>query len=429
MKNISVVTLGCKVNQYDTAAIINSLPSGKYRKNDNFTDPADVYIIDTCTVTHKADSEARNYINKAKRSNPDGVVIVTGCYAQVSSDELSGLDGVDYVVGNSHKFSSLVRLIRSGVPRNKPEVLISDLFSDKKRSFSTPDINYFPERTRAFLKVQDGCNYACTFCIIPKARGRSRSLEPDEILKRINNLGKHGYREVVLTGIHLASYGRDIGTDLTGLLKKIDRDNAVSRIRLSSLDPADMTDELIDVAAESEIICPSFHVSLQSGDAEILRRMRRRYKPADFLRCTDKIRERMPQASIGTDIMVGFPGETERHYLNTYEVAKKSSLTYFHVFPYSVRKNTAAAGMDNQVDSCTKKSRSKEMRELGVWKKEEFYKRFIGKSLKAIVETNSGGTTDNYIDIKFMDKTDRVGEEIPVRIVDVANQKAMAVIN
>lgn len=426
MKNISLVTLGCKVNQYDTAAIINNLPSGKYRRNSNFTDHADVYIIDTCTVTHKADSEARNYINKAKRSNPDGVVIVTGCYAQVSSDELAELSGVDYVVGNSHKFKALLKLIKTGEPQDYPHVYISNIFREKKRLFSTPDINYFPDRTRAFLKVQDGCNYACTFCIIPKARGRSRSLESGEIINRIVTLRNNGYKEVVLTGIHLASYGRDIGTDLLELLKEIERKKVINRIRLSSLDPADMSDDLIDFAAESEVVCPSFHISLQSGDKDILRRMRRRYKPDDFMRCTDRIRSSMPEASIGTDIMVGFPGETEKQFNNTYKITSESALTYFHVFPYSIRKNTVAANMEDQIHSSTKKTRSKIMRELGNKKKSDFYKTFVGQQMNAIVESNSRGTTYNYIDIKFTSQTDRVGEEVPVRILGVEGQKAIA---
>lgn len=429
MKNISVVTLGCKVNQYDTAAVINSLPAGKYRRNTNFTDSADIYIIDTCTVTHKADSEARNYVNKAKKANPEGVVIVTGCYAQVSSGELSKLDGVDYVVGNSHKFNTLIKLIRNGVVQEEPRVFVSDIFKDKKRSFATPDINYFPERTRAFLKVQDGCNYSCTFCIIPKARGRSRSLEPEEIIKRIETLTANGYREVVLTGIHLASYGRDIGMDLLSLLQEIEQRRVINRVRLSSLDPADMNDELIDFAAESEIICPSFHISLQSGDKDILRKMRRRYKPEDFVRCTDRIRKTMPDASIGTDIMVGFPGESQQQFDNSYNLAKDSELTYFHVFPYSKRKNTAASNMEDQIDSKTKKNRSKLMRELGNSKKDKFYRRFIGKKLNAIVESNAGGTTDNYIDIKLVEKVNKVGEEVEVNIIDVANQKALATLN
>lgn len=426
MKNISVVTLGCKVNQYDTAAILNNLPRSKYRRNNNFTDQADIYIIDTCTVTHKADAEARNYISKARRSNPNGVIVVTGCYAQVSPEEISQLEGVDYVVGNSHKFNSLLKIVREGRPQEEPSVFISDIFREKKRSFSTPDISYFPERTRAFLKVQDGCNYACTFCIIPRARGRSRSLEPEEITRRIRKLSENGYREIVLTGIHLASYGKDIGIDLLTLLREIDDKKLISRVRLSSLDPADLNEELISFCSDSEVICPSFHISLQSGDEDILKRMRRRYKPSDFIKWTDKIRNLMPDASIGTDLMTGFPGETDAQFQNTYDLAKNSELTYFHVFPYSPRKNTSASTMDGNVHSRIKKDRSRALRKLGDIKKNEFYKKFIGKKLMGIVESKNSGTTDNYINLKFNNSVSEIGKQVEVKILTVEKHNAIA---
>jgi len=427
MKRISVVTLGCKVNQYDTAVLLNQLPKSKYKKNTNFNDTADIYVIDTCTVTHKADSEARNYIYRAKRSNPSAVVVVTGCYAQVSPDELKELEGVDYIIGNSHKSSSLLKVIREAVPQGKPQLYISDIFKEKKKKFDTPDINYFPDRTRAFLKVQDGCNYACTFCIIPRARGRSRSLCVDDIKSRIKTLHSSGYKEIVLTGIHLASYGRDIGTDFLSLLKELDKEKIVKRIRLSSLDPADMNEEIIDTCAESEIICPSFHIALQSGDENILKRMRRRYKPKDFTYCTDYIRKKIPEASIGTDVMVGFPTENAQNFKNTYNLVNESELTYFHVFPYSVRKNTAASFMDEQVQPRTKKERSRILRELGAKKKKMFYKNFIGKELNTLVETKSRGTTDNYINVKLMPDKYNIGDEVMVRIHNVIGEQAVSI--
>ncbi|HSC34394.1 MAG TPA: radical SAM protein, partial [Thermodesulfobacteriota bacterium] len=206
MKTISVVTLGCKVNQYDTAAILNRLPGSKYARVP-FPEKADVYVIDTCTVTHRADAEARHYIHRARRANPEGVVVVTGCYAQVSADEIREMTDVDYVVGNSHKFSELLKIIREGETQSEPKLFVSDIFKEKKKDFETPGIENFPGRTRAFLKVQDGCNYACTFCIIPRARGRSRSLPVADILQRMEKLAESGYKEIVLTGVHIASYG------------------------------------------------------------------------------------------------------------------------------------------------------------------------------------------------------------------------------
>ncbi|GIW47244.1 MAG: tRNA (N(6)-L-threonylcarbamoyladenosine(37)-C(2))-methylthiotransferase MtaB [Deltaproteobacteria bacterium] len=428
MKRVSVVTLGCKVNQYDTAAILNMLPESKYRWVP-FPEEADVYVIDTCTVTHKADAEARHYIHRAKRINPNGIVIVTGCYAQVSPEEIRSVEGVDYIVGNSDKFSALIKLIREGEPQSNPKVFVSDLFKEKKRAFESPEIRCFPERTRAFLKVQDGCNYRCTFCIIPYARGFSRSLPIDEVLRRMRLLVDSGYKEIVLTGVHLASYGRDIGTSLLELLKRIEQEKIVKRVRLTSLDPADVTYDFIQFVADSETICPQFHVALQSGDRTILKKMRRRYTPERFIDCITRIREKIPEAAIGTDVMVGFPGETEKEFLNTFSLIKESELTYLHVFSYSKRKGTPAALMPDQVSPQVVKERSKILRELGIKKKIEFYRRFIGKKLPVLVERRSKGTTPNYISVRLLgDNVLSVGDEVVVEVRDVIGEEALGVL-
>lgn len=418
MKSVSVVTLGCKANQYDTAVILNRLPRTRYKRVP-FGEKADVYVIDTCTVTHKADSEARNYIYRARRANPDAVVAVTGCYAQVSPEELGGLDEVDYVIGNSHKFSSLLKIIREGRRQPKAKVFISDIFREKKKDFETPGIEDFPGRTRAYLKVQDGCNYACTFCIIPRARGRSRSLPVKEILRRMEKLAQSGYREIVLTGIHIASYGRDLGTSFYDLVREIEREKIVSRVRLTSLDPADTEPEFIEFVSGCETICPQFHIALQSGDDDVLKRMRRRYGRDKFLALTQKIKETMPDAAIGSDIMVGFPGETDEQFQNTYDVADESGLTYFHVFPYSKRKLTAAASMNGHIDPRVIKKRSRRLRDLGALKKNEFCRSFIGRTLPVLVEKDSKGTTPNYISVKLTRGRFRIGEEVNVRIDSV----------
>ncbi len=426
MKSVSIVTLGCKVNQYDTAVILNQLPKSKY-KTVPFSDKADVYVIDTCTVTHKADAEARNYIRRAKRANPDGVVVVTGCYAQVSPEELKEVKGVDYVIGNSHKFSSLLKIIREGKRQEEPKVFISDIFKEKNRGFESPDIEVVPGRTRAFLKVQDGCNYACTFCIIPRARGRSRSLDIPEILHRMEKLALSGYKEIVLTGVHIASYGRDIGSNFFELIREIEKEKIVNRVRLTSLDPADTELELIDFIAESKTICPQFHIALQSGDQDVLKRMRRRYDPERFLDLTNLIRKRIPDAAIGSDIMVGFPGETEHEFLNTYQIAKDSPLTYFHVFPYSKRKMTPAAVMPEQIHPEIVKDRSKRLRELGSNKKTSFFKQFIGRKFPVLIEKGSKGTTPNYIPVRITGGSFNIGDEVLVRISGVKNEEALGV--
>lgn len=422
MKRVSFVTLGCKVNQYDTNAVKELLPEGEFTVVP-LTGKADCCVINTCTVTHKADAEARNYIQRARRSNPNGVVIVTGCYAQVSPEELEAESAVDYVIGNSDKHA-VAELIMSGTRRKKPVVIVSDVF--KRTEFESPGIHRFADRTRAFLKVQDGCNYRCSFCIIPYARGRSRSLPVPEVITRARTLARSGYREIVLTGVHLASYGRDIGTSLSHLITELDRAAPVPRLRLSSLDPADMTDGFIDLAASTETLCHSFHVSLQSGDREVLRAMRRRYKPEDFMRCTDRIRERMPDASIGTDIMVAFPGETHEQFESSYRLLERSELTYFHVFPYSRRKGTPAAGMPDAVDPQTSKARSEAVRGLGRAKKEGFYRGYIGKTLPVLVEGRGKGTTPNYITVKIQDPGPSIGSEVDVVIRGVSNETALA---
>lgn len=424
-RRVSVITLGCKANQYDTAAMLGRLPRSRYEINKRFSDKADVYVIDTCTVTRKADAEARNFVRRAKKSNPGGVVVVTGCYAQVSAEELSSLKGVDYLVGNSHKFPSLSEIVRKGRPRKSAEVFVSDFFADKKRKFESPEIRRFPERTRAFMKIQDGCNYACSFCIIPKARGRSRSLDAPEVLRRLATLYKNGYREAVLTGIHLASYGKDAGTSLSHLLREVENcAEPLPKIRLSSLDPADTDDELISLCAESESVCKSFHISLQSGDGAVLKKMRRRYSPSRFLEITESVRRLMPDASIGTDIMVGFPGETDRQFRNTLEVASDSALTYFHVFPYSPRKNTSAYSMEDRVSEEEKKRRSAVMRELGAMKKRVFYESFIGRTLPAISETRSVCMTDNYIPVAVPSPGPPPGLNLKVSVHSVTGGRA-----
>ncbi|MGE5443124.1 MAG: tRNA (N(6)-L-threonylcarbamoyladenosine(37)-C(2))-methylthiotransferase MtaB [Ignavibacteriales bacterium] len=425
MKRISFVTLGCKVNQYDTAAILNMLSRDGYREV-LFPEEADIYVINTCTVTQKADAEARTYISRAKRINPDGVVIVTGCYAQVSPREIEKVRGIDYILGNSDKFS-LAEAIRGGKPQIQPRVVVSDIF--KLRKFDSPEIKNFPERARAFLKVQDGCNYRCTFCIIPYARGRSRTLPMIEVLRRMEMLSQSGYKEVVLTGVHLASYGRDIGTNLLKLLQEIDKAKVIKRVRLSSLDPADITDELIHFVAGSETICPQFHVALQSGDGDVLKRMRRRYTPEKFLHCTDLIREKMPDAGIGTDIMVGFPGETDEEFENSFNLVKESALTYFHVFPYSRRKGTPADTMPGQVHPKVIKERSRLLRELGSKKKEEFYRGFIRRKFPVLVERGSRGTTPNYMSVRILDGDFKIGDEVEVEIRDVRGEEALGMIN
>jgi len=425
LKRVSFVTLGCKVNQYDTNAIRNAVEGEGYVVVP-FPEEADVYVINTCTVTHRADSEARRLVGRAVRANPRAVVIVTGCYAQTSAAEVGELPGVDYVIGNADR-ARVVDVIRNGVKRAEPEVAVSDVFAERR--FQSPPVERFPDRTRAFLKVQDGCNYRCTFCIIPFARGRSRSLPAEEVVRRIHTLRRSGYREVVLTGVHLSSYGRDIGTDLYGLLAAVERARPGVSVRLSSLDPADMDPRVLELVARSEVFRPSLHIALQSGDGTVLRRMRRRYGPDQFLRSTDLARRLLPEASIGTDVIVGFPGEGEKEFENTYSLLERSAVTYFHVFPFSKRRGTPAATMDGQVEGHVIKERCRVLRELGARKKREFYGRFVGRTVPVLVERRGRGTAANYMPVVLEGgATPSPGEEVGVLITRVGDEAAVGLV-
>ena len=309
-KSVSFITYGCKVNQFDTDKIISNLP-------DNFkvvTDKSlsDFCIINTCTVTDNTDNQFFKDLKKLKRDNPQIITLVTGCLAQTSPEKLNHLENIDLVVDNANKY--LIPKVLSK-PERYHKRIISNIFDI--REFDDDFENIYENRSRAFLKVQDGCNYRCSFCIIPFARGRSRSLKEFKVIEKINRLNRLGFNEVVLTGIHLSSYGKDIGSSFEKLLNLIDKETDIPNIRLSSIDPADTSLDLIDLISSSKKICPSFHISLQSGDEEVLKNMRRRYKIEKFNELINYIRQKLPSSCIGTDVIVGFPGENNNLFNNT----------------------------------------------------------------------------------------------------------------
>ena len=328
---IAITTLGCKINQYDSAVIQNRLEEN--HSFVSFEEPADCYIINTCTVTDRADWEARQLVRRAKRLSPGAKVLVTGCYAQVNPAEVAGVPGVDYVVG-LNRMEDLLQFI--DLPKDG-DVRIA--VSDVKRERGVPVLGTraLPGHTRAFLKIQEGCNYSCTYCIIPTARGLSRSVAPREVLEQVRMLADAGYREIVLTGIHLGGYGQDLKpkVDLTGLSEMIAQSRLIPRLRLSSLDPREVPDRLLDLMASSDVICPHLHICAQAGDDEILKSMRRNYDGAYYRELLMKVRERLPDAALGSDIIVGFPGETDGAFDRSLEFFAALPLTYFHVFPYS----------------------------------------------------------------------------------------------
>ena len=304
---IAITTLGCKVNQYDSAVIQNRLE--QQHSFVSFGEPADCYIINACTVTDRADWEARQLVRRAKRLSPGAKVLVTGCYAQVNPAEVARVPGVDYVIG-LNRLDDLLRFVDLPVG-GEARVAVSDV--KRERGVAVLGTRALPGHTRAFLKIQEGCNYSCTYCIIPTARGLSRSVTPRDVLEQVRGLADAGYREIVLTGIHLGGYGQDLTpkVDLTALLEMIARSRSIPRVRLSSLDPREVPDRLLDLIASSDVVCPHLHICAQAGDDEILRQMRRNYGTAYYRELLMRVQERLPDAALGSDIIVGFPGETD----------------------------------------------------------------------------------------------------------------------
>jgi threonylcarbamoyladenosine tRNA methylthiotransferase MtaB len=418
---IAITTLGCKVNQYDSAVIQNRLEKSHFFVP--FDEPADCYIINTCTVTDRADWEARQLVRRAKRASPNAKVLVTGCYAQVNPEEVARVPGVDYVVG-LNRLDDLLRFV--DLPK---EGDVGVAVSDVKRERGVPVLGtrVLPGHTRAFLKIQEGCNYSCTYCIIPTARGLSRSVAPREILEQAGLLADAGYKEIVLTGIHLGGYGHDLTPkiDLAALLEMIVQKRSIPRVRLSSLDPREVPDRLLDLMANSEVICPHLHICAQAGDDAILRRMRRNYDSVYYRELLMKARERLPDAALGSDIIVGFPDETERAFERSLEFFAALPLTYFHVFPYSSRRGTVAASLADQVAGDVKKQRSRAMRELGARKKRDFCLRFIGRKAAVLIEDKLDGATGwqrgfsrNYLPVVVRSGGSFVNREMEVEIQD-----------
>ena len=416
---IAITTLGCKINQYDSAVIQSRL-----EENHSFVpfeEPADCYIINTCTVTDRADWEARQLVRRAKRLSPGAKVLVTGCYAQVNPAEVADVPGVDYVVG-LNRLDDLLQFV--ALPKDR-DVRIA--VSDVKRQRGVPVLGTrtLPGHTRAFLKIQEGCNYSCTYCIIPTARGLSRSVTPREVLEQVRMLADAGYREIVLTGIHLGGYGQDLipKVDLTALLEMISQSRLIPRVRLSSLDPREVPDRLVDLMASSDVICPHLHVCAQAGDDEILKRMRRNYDGAYYRELLMKVRERLPDAALGSDIIVGFPGETDGAFDRSLEFFATLPLTYFHVFPYSSRRGTVAASLPDHVSSEVKKTRARRMRELGAIKKRDFCLRFRGRKLSVLIEEKIDratglrrGFSRNYLPVLVPADGTLVNREIEVEV-------------
>ncbi len=409
-KTFFITNFGCRASQSEGASIHQELLESAAMESETAYD-ADVVIVNSCTVTAEADRDVRQTIRRIAKRNPQAQIIVTGCYAQRAPEELASLSRVRYVVGNSHKplagQFALNLLDDDFETHGRAEILCSSIFLE--RELKPASHMGSGGRTRAVMKVQDGCNANCSFCIIPSVRGRSRSIEPEAALAEVRDLVARGYKEVVFSGIHLGTYGRDLQSKTTfyQLICRALEVQGLERLRLSSIEPLEVVPELIDLAATHRRMAHHFHIPLQSGSARILRAMYRPYSPQYYFDLVSRIRSRIPDAAIGADVMVGFPGETDDDFLETYRLVEQSALTYLHVFPYSSRPGTVAADLPNQIPERVSRFRARALRSLIAQKNETFRRNMIGKEIEVLtLEDRGSGLSSNFVRVAMPESAD-----------------------
>lgn len=456
---VAFATLGCKVNQYDTVAMIARFRERGYSIVD-FDEASDVYVVNTCTVTGRGAAKSRQLIRQATRRNPEATVAVAGCYPQTDADEVMAIPGVSLAVGTRDRHR-IVDLVEEARFSPDPIKAVENIW--QAREFEEQTILEFSGRTRAAVKIQEGCTQFCTYCIIPYARGPVRSRRPESVVEECRRLAGAGFKEIVLTGIHLGSYGRDLGQEARDLgrqardlgrhTRELDQQDpgvsgpinlasvlemllpipGLERIRLSSLEPGHITDRLVRLMADEPRVCRHFHLSLQSGSDEVLRRMRRGYTAGEYLATVERIRREIPDLGLSTDIMVGFPGETEEHFRDTMELARTAAFSRIHIFQFSRRKGTPAADYPNQVPTRVKEDRAHRMSELASDLSLAFHRRFLGRQVEVLVEEEGNpegvleGLTDNYIRVRFPGPGDIKNTLTGVRITDVDSEGAEGV--
>ena len=418
-KKIAFITLGCKVNLYDTEAMAELFTEKGYEVVD-FEEYADVYLINTCTVTNLGDKKSRQMIRRAKRINPNSVVVATGCYAQVASEEVAKIEGINIVIGTKNR-SEIVETVENYVAENGVVNNVSDIMGEKE--FEPLQISRLTNRTRAYIKIQEGCNRYCTYCIIPYARGPIRSRKPEEVIEEVKKLAENGFKEVVLTGIHVASYGLDLGNiTLADIIEKVHSVDGIERIRFSSMEPLAIDNEFVARMSKLPKVCDHYHLSLQSGCNRTLKRMNRKYNAEQYAEACERLRNAFPNVAITTDIIVGFPDETEEDFKESLAFAERMKLDKIHTFPYSPKKGTPAAKMKNQISGDVKSQRSKEMIALSDKMNIDFLNNNIGKTVPVLFEDMENGFwqghTTNYI--KVLAKSD---ENLNNKIVDVKLDK------
>ncbi|SDQ48687.1 threonylcarbamoyladenosine tRNA methylthiotransferase MtaB [Virgibacillus subterraneus] len=422
MPTVAFHTLGCKVNHYETEGIWNMFKDNGYERVD-FNHQSDVYVINTCTVTNTGDKKSRQVIRRAVRKNPEAVICVTGCYAQTSPGEIMEIPGVDVIVGTQNR-KQMINYIEEHQKTREPINGVTNIM--KNRVFEEMDVPEFTDRTRASLKIQEGCNNFCTFCIIPWSRGLLRSRDPGNVVSQAQNLVDAGYKEIVLTGIHTAGYGEDMNDyNFAKLLHELETNvEGLKRIRISSIEASQITDEVIDVLDKSTKIVRHLHIPLQSGSDTVLNRMRRKYSSAFYKQKVDKIRNALPGLAITSDVIVGFPGETDEEFMETYNFIKDVGYSELHVFPFSRRTGTPAARMKDQVDEDVKNDRVHQMIELSNQLAKEYASDYENEVLEVIPEERVSeentdylvGYTDNYLKVRFKGTQDLIGKIVRIKI-------------
>lgn len=430
---VGFATLGCRVNQYETEAMAEKFIKQNYEIV-QFEDFADVYVINTCTVTNMGDKKSRQMIHRARRQNPNAVIAVVGCYSQIKPQEVSKIDGVDIVLGTRNK-GDILHWVNEVMNDRSKVIEVGDVL--KNKVFEDLKIKEYQDRTRAFLKIQDGCNRFCSYCLIPFARGGVCSRDPKTVVEEVKRLASHGFKEIILSGIHIASYGVDLSGDwnLLKMLETLDNIEGIERIRIGSIDPQFFTSGVVERISVLKKLCHHFHLSLQSGCDATLKRMNRRYTTLEYADIVKDLRKYVKDVSITTDIIVGFPGETDEEFESTYNFLKDIKLSKMHVFKYSSRKGTKAAEMKDQVDAKIKDIRSKRLIRLNETLEGEFISKFIGKNMKVLYEQKINGTenqyegyTSNYIRAVSESDQNLQGKLVSTKILKVNKDHAVGII-
>ncbi len=414
---VGIYTLGCKVNTYESEYIINELKKANFEINE-FDDVNDVYIINTCTVTNSSDSKSRKMIRHARKLNPEACIVALGCFIEYNKDNIEKImPEIDIIVGNKDK-SIVVDLIKDYMMTHNK---INDLQDDFDSCFEDMFIDNYNKRTRAFVKIQDGCENFCSYCVIPRVRGKCRSKKIDTTLKEIETLVNNGYKEIILTGIHTGNYGVDIGTNFASLLREIVKIKNLSRLRISSIEATELTDEVLEIIKDNDIIVNHFHIPLQSGSDKVLKIMNRKYNLKQYKEIIDKLRSIKKDVSITTDLIVGHPGENDEEFKNTIKTINEINFSKIHVFPYSVRENTPSSKLA-QVPEYVKKEHADELLRLSKKLEVNYMRKFINKKLDVLIETSkdgySYGHTTNYLSVKVLGTLDS-SSIVKVKLINI----------